>query len=250
MRRTWHKLPYQCHLCHGSPRYIGKMSLDITFLLYPGVTQLDLTGPFEVWNRLPEARIHLAWKSLEPVVSDSGLTLTPTSTLQTTKSADVLCVPGGAGQIDLMEDGEVVDFIERIGTKAPFLTSVCVGSFLLGAAGLLQGYRATTHWASLPLLGHYGALPVSDRVVSDRNRITGAGVTAGIDLALTVVETIASKDLAEQIRIGLEYDPPAHTQGGHPRSARPEITERLKQQFAGRIARREAQGQAYRSSSV
>jgi cyclohexyl-isocyanide hydratase len=250
MRRIWHKLPCHRHLCHERLRYTQKMSLDITFLLYPGVTQLDLTGPFEVLSRLPEARIHLVWKSLEPVFSDSGLILTPTSTFEKTRGADVLCVPGGAGQIDLMEDKEVIDFIRQVGTDAPFVTSVCVGSFLLGAAGLLEGYRATTHWASLPLLSHYGAQPVSERVVRDRNRITGGGVTAGIDLALAIVETIVSPELTEQIRLGLEYDPPARAPGGHPRSARPAITEGLKQQFAGRIARRETQGRAYRSRSV
>jgi cyclohexyl-isocyanide hydratase len=224
------------------------MAIDIAFLLYPGVTQLDLTAPFEVFSRLKDANLALAWKTPGPVRSDSGLGLLPTHILSEVSHAQVVCIPGGAGQIELMQDSEVLAWIAQVGSRAQFVTSVCVGSFLLGAAGLLKGYRATSHWASVPLLAHYGAIPVEERVVIDRNRITGGGVTAGIDFALTLVEQLAGREAAESIQLALEYDPAPPMLSGHPRTARPEVTQRAREQFKGRILTRELQGQKYSES--
>ncbi|HVZ73818.1 MAG TPA: DJ-1/PfpI family protein [Polyangia bacterium] len=226
------------------------MSLDVALLLFPGVTQLDLTGPFEVFRRIPDARVHVVWKDLAPVRSDSGLSIVPTATLADVRAADVLCVPGGAGQIPLMEDEEVLDWIAGVGAGARFVTSVCVGSLLLGAAGLLRGYRATSHWASLPLLAAYGASPVEARVVVDRNRVTGGGVTAGIDFALTLAELVGSRELGEAIQLALEYDPSPPFTSGHPRGAPASIVERVRAQFADRVAQRTEQARRYAAREI
>jgi cyclohexyl-isocyanide hydratase len=221
------------------------MSIDIAFLVYPDITQLDLTAPFEVLRRVPGARTRVVWKTREPVRADSGFLLTPDATLDDVPAADVLVVPGGSGQIELMDDRAVLDWVARVGSGARFVTSVCVGSFLLGAAGLLRGYRATAHWASLELLAHYGATPVAERVVVDRNRITGGGVTAGIDFGLVLAEQLASRDVAETIQLALEYDPEPPFTAGHPRVARPELVSRVRDLFASRIERRREQGRAF-----
>lgn len=226
------------------------MSIDIAFLVYPDVTQLDLTGPFEVLRRLPGARPRLVWKEREAVRSDSGLQLMPDATFGEVQRADVLCVPGGAGQIELMEDPAVIDWIAGVGGGARFVTAVCVGSFLLGAAGLLRGYRATAHWASVELLAHYGASPAFERVVVDRNRITGGGVTAGIDFGLVLAELLSSRDVAEAIQLAIEYDPAPPLAAGHPRSARPELVTRARQLFSSRVERRRQQGRAFEAAQL
>jgi cyclohexyl-isocyanide hydratase len=140
-----------------------------------------------------------------------------------------------------MEDQPTLEWLLTIGEGARYVTSVCTGAFLLGAAGLLRGYRATTHWASLPLLASYGATPVEERVVADRNRITGAGVTAGLDLALRLSELLSSRTVAEGIQLGLEYDPAPPFQAGHPRTASPAVVELVRKRYAARIARRTEQ---------
>jgi cyclohexyl-isocyanide hydratase len=221
------------------------MSVDIAFLLYPGLTQLDLTGPYEVLQRLPGARLRLVWRDLEPVRSDSGLTILPTATFADVTAADVLCVPGGAGQIELMDDAATLAWIRAVGAGARYVTAVCVGSFLLGAAGLLAGYRATSHWASLPLLAAYGAIPVEERVVVDRNRITGGGVTAGIDFGLQLAALLASQPVAEAIQLSVEYDPAPPFRAGHPRSASPAIVDLVRGRFADRVARRAEQARRF-----
>src|SRR3954451_12179018 len=160
--------------------------MNIGMLLFPGLTQLDLTGPFEVFHRIPGATVHLVWKDLQPVRADSGLQLVPTITMADCPPLDVVMVPGGFGQIALMEDIQVLDWLRAQAKSAKYVTAVCTGSLLLGAAGLLEGYRATTHWAFTELLADYGATFAPGRVVIDRDRITGGGVTAGIDFALTI----------------------------------------------------------------
>jgi len=152
-------------------------SISIGFLLFPNLTQLDLTGPYEVFTRISQSQVHLIWKTLEPVVSDRGLAMLPSATFATCPKLDVICVPGGPGQIDLMEDEETLNFLRQKTKETALVTSVCTGSLVLGAAGLLQGYKATTHWGSLEQLALLGAEPVAERVVRDGNRITGAGVT-------------------------------------------------------------------------
>lgn len=206
-------------------------SLSIGFLLFPGVTQLDLTGPYEVLVRAPGAQVHLIWKQIEPVISDRGLAILPTATLEHCPVLDVICVPGGPGQIDLMEDDAILHFLRQKADEVKLVTSVCTGSLVLGAAGLLQGYKATTHWGSLDQLALLGAQPVDARVVHDGNRISGAGVTSGIDFALTVVAGLYGEAVAQEIQLQLEYDPEPPFNSGSPRSASTELvqTVRLKQ---------------------
>ncbi len=161
--------------------------LQIGLLVFPKVTQLDLTGPVQVFSSVPGAKLHLIWKRIEPVQSDSVLVLTPTTTFAECPQLDVICVPGGFGTDDLLNDDEVLGFLRRQADGAKFVTSVCTGSLVLGAAGLLRGYRAATHWSAMDCLPALGATPTNTRVCIDRNRVTGGGVTAGIDFALTLV---------------------------------------------------------------
>jgi len=213
-------------------------STSIGLLLFPALTQLDLTGPFEVFARAPDTKVHLIWKNLDPVVSDRGMAIQPTTTFDTCPALDIICVPGGPGQINLMEDEEVLSFIRAQSKQAKLVTSVCTGSLVLGAAGLLQGYKATTHWASLDQLALLGAEPVNERVVRDRNRITGAGVTSGIDFALSVVSEMFGPDIAQNIQLHMEYDPAPPYDCGSPRSASEEQLKKAQQQVAPFIEKR------------
>ena len=160
------------------------MTLSVGMVLFPGLTQLDLAGPYEVLARMPGTTVYLVADTLAPVRTERGLTITPDSTFDDVPPLDVICVPGGPGVDPLMEDARLLGFLRAQAPRARYVTSVCTGALLLGAAGLLQGYRATTHWLSLDLLPLFGAVPVKERVVVDRNRLTGGGVTAGIDLGL------------------------------------------------------------------
>jgi cyclohexyl-isocyanide hydratase len=191
----------------------------VVFLLYPNVTQLDLTGPAQVLSRLSNARVDLVWKTGDPVQTDSGFALLPTATLKEIEQSDILCVPGGFGCVDVMQDEEVLGWVRSIGGKAQWVTSVCTGSLILGAAGLLRGYRATSHWAWRDYLELFGAEPVAERVVFDRNRVTGGGVTAGIDFALALMAAIEGEDHARTVQLGLEYDPHPPFDSGTPDKA-------------------------------
>lgn len=213
-------------------------STSIGLLLFPALTQLDLTGPFEVFARAPDTKVHLIWKNLDPVVSDRGMAIQPTTTFDACPALDIICVPGGPGQINLMEDEEVLSFIRAQSKQVKLVTSVCTGSLVLGAAGLLQGYKATTHWASLDQLALLGAEPVNERVVRDRNRITGAGVTSGIDFALSVVSEMFGPDIAQNIQLHMEYDPAPPFDCGSPRSASEEQLKKAQQQIAPFIEKR------------
>ncbi|MGH6705046.1 MAG: DJ-1/PfpI family protein, partial [Bradyrhizobium sp.] len=173
--------------------------LQIGLVLFPKLTQLDLTGPLQVFSSVPGAVVHLIWKRIEPVVSDSVLTLTPTISFADCPQLDVICVPGGVGSDDMVNDTEMLDFLRKQAAGARYVTSVCTGSLVLGAAGLLQGYNATTHWTAMDLLGSFGATPTNARVCVDRNRVTGGGVTAGIDFALTLVSIMVNRPTAEAI---------------------------------------------------
>lgn len=217
------------------------MTLQLGFLLYPGLTQLDLTGPFEVLSRLPGATVHLVWKTPGVVTSDTGLGLVATRGFDDCPPLDLVFVPGGGGQIALMQDDDVLDWVAARGAEARWVTSVCTGALVLGAAGLLHGYRAATHWGFQPLLALFGATPVSERVVVDRNRITAGGVTAGIDFGLRVVAEVAGEEVAKTIQLYLEYDPAPPFACGHPRSAPAELVERVRAGFAERYAVREDQ---------
>src|SRR5215471_14868048 len=158
--------------------------LRIGFLLFPDVTQLDLTGPYEVFAALPNAEIHLLWKTRDPVRAGGGLQILPTTRLADCPRLDVICVPGGTGVNALLGDQEVLGFLRRAAAEARYVTAVCTGSLVLGAAGLLRGRKATSHWMSRDMLAAFGAEPVAERVVIDGNLITGGGVTAGVDFAL------------------------------------------------------------------
>ncbi len=207
------------------------MTRHIGMVLFPGLTQLDLTGPFEVLHRVPDTQVHLVWKSLDPVLSDSKLALGPTTTFADCPKLDVLFVPGGGGQMALMGDATVLGFLRAQGEHAAYVTAVCTGSLLLGAAGLLDGYDAATHWAFMDLLPAFGARPVRQRVVVDRNRVTGGGVTAGIDFGLTLAARLAGDAVAKGIQLGLEYDPKPPFQCGHPDVAEPEIVSAVRARF-------------------
>ena len=215
-------------------------NVRIGLVLFPNVTQLDLTGPAEVFGRMPGADVALLWKTLDPVSSDRGMRILPTDTFESCGSLDVICVPGGPGQIALMEDEETLQFLRRIAPGCRLITSVCTGSLVLGAAGLLTGYRATCHWSSLDQLSLLGAYPVDERVVRDRNRVTGAGVTSGIDFGLTVVAEIAGDKVAQEVQLQMEYDPEPPYQTGSPRSAPAELVVATREKIASFIALRRA----------
>ena len=217
--------------------------MHIGLLLFPNLTQLDLTGPHAVFARMPDTTVHLVWKNREPVASGApglGLSILPTTTFAECPPLDVICVPGGPGQLEIMDDQEPLDFLRRQSVQAKWITSVCTGSLILGAAGLLKGYRATCHWASLDQLSLFGAEPVPERVVIDRNRATGGGVTAGIDFALTLAARMHGEDTAKAIQLGMEYDPAPPFASGSPRTADPALVARLRRQMAPWLAQRHA----------
>jgi cyclohexyl-isocyanide hydratase len=212
--------------------------LQIGLLIFPKVTQLDFTGPLQVFSSVPGATVHLIWKRIEPVTSDSVMMLTPTTTFAECPQLDVICVPGGAGSDDLLNDEEVLDFVRRQAEGAKYVTSVCTGSLVLGAAGLLKGYRAATHWSAMESLADFGAIPTKTRVCTDRNRVTGGGVTAGIDFALTLVSMLVDRTTAEAIQLRLEYNPAPPFQSGSPDTAPANVLARIRERIAPFQARR------------
>lgn len=194
-------------------------SWAIVFALFDNVTQLDFTGPLQVLSRLPGATIRLASARGGELTSDAGLTFSRILRLSDCRDCDILVVPGGQGQIQAMADQDYMQEIRRLGGIARFVTSVCTGSLILGAAGFLKGRRATCHWAARDLLRDLGAIPDDARVVEDGNVVTGAGVTAGIDFALTLVARLAGQRTAEAIQLGLEYAPMPPFSAGRPETA-------------------------------
>lgn len=217
-----------------------RLSLSVGMLLFDGVTQLDLTGAYEVFARMPGARVSLLAPSLEPVRTEWGLTITPDLVLSAATPLDVICVPGGWGVNALLTDEAVLDVLRVQGESARYVTSVCSGALLLGAAGLLRGYRATTHWMSLDLLQLFGATPVAERVVRDRNRITGAGVTAGIDFALVLAAELFGDSVAQRIQLAIEYDPHPPFDSGSPRTAPTAVLEAVLRAGESSLAQRRA----------
>jgi len=201
----------------------------IGLVIFPGMTQLDMTGPYQVFSMMPDTRVLLLWKTLEPVTSSEGMTILPTATFNDCLSLDVLCVPGGAiGQVEMMQDAEVLEFLRQQGKTAKYITSVCTGSLILAAAGLLQGYRAACHWAFRDQLAMLGVEVGTQRVVVDRNRITGGGVTAGIDFGLVVVGKLCGEETAKMIQLLLEYNPAPPFNAGSPESAGEILVEQVK----------------------
>jgi cyclohexyl-isocyanide hydratase len=193
--------------------------LHIAFLLYQNVTQLDLTAPAQVLSRLGNARLDLVAKTMDPVPTDAQFALLPTATFAQVPRTDILCVPGGFGTVAAMEDAETIAWLRQVAAEATWVTSVCTGSLLLAAAGLLTGYRAACHWASRDQLAWFGAEPAAERVVFDRNRVTGGGVTAGIDFALALTAAVRGEDYARFVQLALEYDPHPPFDSGSPERA-------------------------------
>ena len=212
--------------------------LQIGLLIFPRMTQLDMTGPYEAFARIPGAKVHLIWKRHETVISDTGMPLLPTVTLDDCPPLDVICIPGGPGQVDLMDDEEIISFVRRQGLQARYVTSVCTGALVLGAAGLLDGYQATTHWASHDNLAHFGATAVSTRVCVDRNRITGGGVTAGLDFGLHLASVLADPETAQRIQLFLEYTPEPPFTSGSPDTAPKHVLAHVSRAIAPMLARR------------
>lgn len=216
-------------------------TLQIGILFFPAVTQLDAMGPAQVLSRLPGAKMHMIWKTRDPVTTDSGFAVLPTTTFADCPQLDVICVPGGGGQVALMNDLETLAFLRHQAEGARFVTSVCTGSLVLAAAGLLKGYRSACHWSVRDELAAFGAIPVAERVVRDRNRLSGGGVTAGIDFGLTLAAELAGEQVARAIQLMMEYDPNPPFDSGSPEKAGPELVALYKQRTAGMMdQRREA----------
>lgn len=213
-------------------------TFSVGMVLFEGLTQLDLTGPYEVFARMPETRVHLIASSLAPVRTEWGMTIIPDTTFDTAPPLDLLCVPGGWGVDAQLENERLLAFLRERAPQVRHVTSVCTGALLLGAAGLLRGHRATTHWMSLDLLSHFGAEPVSERVVRDRDRITAAGVSSGIDFALVVAAELFGEEVAQRIQLAIEYDPHPPFRSGAPGSASAEVVHRVRLGSADALARR------------
>jgi cyclohexyl-isocyanide hydratase len=215
------------------------MTFHIGLLLFPEITQLDMTGPYEVFIKFPGAKVHLIWKTREAVTAGGGMQIMPTVTFADCPQLDLICVPGGAGMNPLLNDTETLDFIRAQAKGARYVTSVCTGALVLGAAGLLKGKRAATHWMSREMLSAFGATPVAERVVVDGNVITGGGVTAGIDFALTVAAQAFGPNLAKAIQLGIEYDPRPPFDTGSPERADAALVAETRAAAAKRQAERQ-----------
>jgi cyclohexyl-isocyanide hydratase len=211
--------------------------MNIVFVLFPNLTQLDFTGPLQVLSRLPGARVHLAASTMAPVSTDTpALTIPPTTTFADCPPPDLLCVPGGFGVDDAIRDAELMAFVRRAGERARWLTSVCTGAFVLGAARLLKGKKATTHWAYHAELARVGAIPTKARVVRDGNVVTGGGVTAGLDFAFSVAAEVAGEAVARAIQLGLEYDPHPPFDCGTPERADAMTLDALQKRYGPRLS--------------
>jgi cyclohexyl-isocyanide hydratase len=216
------------------------MPFQIGLLLFPDITQLDMTGPYEVFIKFPDAKVHLVWKTRAPVTAGGGMQIVPTMTFAECPQLDLICVPGGGGMNALLNDAATLDFIRRQAKGARYVTSVCTGALVLGAAGLLKGKRAATHWLSREMLSVFGASPVTERVVIDGNVITGGGVTAGIDLVLTIAAEAFGPQVAQAIQLGIEYAPHPPFDAGTPERADPAIVAQVRAAAAKRQAERQA----------
>ncbi|RWM09557.1 MAG: DJ-1/PfpI family protein [Mesorhizobium sp.] len=209
------------------------MTLRFGILVFPNVQQLDLTGPYEVLASAKGAEVELIWKDRSPVTSSTRLALNPTVTFDDCPPLDVLCVPGGGGVNALLEDKAVLDFVRQRAAQARYVTSVCSGALVLGAAGLLKGKRATTHWYAHDFLEEFGAVPVDARIAEDGNLITAGGVTSGIDFGLALVARLLGQAEAETVQLSLEYAPAPPFRSGTPAEASPAVLAEAKERLAG-----------------
>jgi cyclohexyl-isocyanide hydratase len=210
----------------------------IVFILYPGLTQLDFTGPYEVLSRLPDTTCVAASKEGGTLASETGLRFAGLTKLEDIARCDMICAPGGPGQTEAMQDGEFVAEVRRLGLSARYVTSVCTGSLILGVAGLIAGKRAACHWFYRDMLSMFGAIPDPGRVVRDGDVITGGGVTAGIDFALTVAAELAGKQAAQTLQLMLEYAPEPPFGSGRPEHAPAEVLENVRKRFGAFAAAR------------
>jgi cyclohexyl-isocyanide hydratase len=217
-------------------------------LIFPGMDQCDFTGPFEALSRVPNSSFFTLWKEKELVADMNGLRLMPDTTLAAAPQLDVLLVPGGKGQEALMQDEAVLSFIRQQAAGATYIFSVCTGALLCGAVGLLQGKRATTHWAALDVLPYYGAIVSTERVVVDERLITTGGVTAGIDGSLLVVALLRGDTVAQETQLDMAYDPQPQFHAGSPATAPPEVLQTMRQRYQPLTDRRLATGKAYQQS--
>lgn len=198
----------------------------VGLVMYPGMTALDIVGPQTVFSSLPDIEIHRIWKVLEPIQTDDGMMIVPDTTFANCPPLDVICVGGGLKQMAVVDDPEVLEFLKKQGSTAKFITSVCGGSVFLANAGLLQGYRATTHWAMREELAKLGVEVGIERVVIDGNRMSGGGVTAGIDFGLTIAEMLRGEEAAKIAQLLMEYDPAPPFDAGSPEKAGPELVQK------------------------
>lgn len=210
--------------------------MRIGFVLFPNVTQLDFTGPLQFLGRLPGAETVTLAKTTKPLETDGPLVVVPNKAFDEVTALDLICVPGGFGTAAAIEDDETLAFVREVGGAASYVTSVCTGALLLGAAGLLRGKKATTHWAYTDLLALCGATYTPGRVIRDGDTFTGGGVTAGIDFALTVIAALKGETVAQAFQLGLEYDPAPPFRAGHPGTAPPAVTEAARQRYAPQVS--------------
>ena len=209
--------------------------MNIVFPIFDMLTQLDFTGPAQVLSRVPGVTVHIAAKAVRPIPTDSGFSINPTVSFDDCLQADILCVPGGFGVPEAINDGSIVEFFKKQSVGAKYITSVCTGAFILGAAGILNGKKATTHWAYTELLSKVGAVYTEGRVVIDDNIYTGGGVTAGIDFALMLAGEISDEDVSASLELGFEYNPAPPNGSGHPSIAPEKITAVMKPRYVDNL---------------
>jgi cyclohexyl-isocyanide hydratase len=237
-------------LTRGDPaemaRIMPSTPREVALVVYPGFFPFDILGTKAVFDQLLSTNVHIVSKDMQPVSAGKHVQLLPDKTFETCpEKLDVLFLPGGGdGTVAAMRDPAMMAFLKRVAPNTRYITSICTGSLVLGAAGLLKGYRATSHWVTHDVLAMLGATPVKERVVEDRNRITGGGVTAGIDFGLTLVAKLSSENYAKAVQLNLEYDPNPPFHAGSPRGAGKQVTGALKTMYRGIVANAESAARA------
>lgn len=229
------------NLIQGIVTLITQSPMTIGFILFDNLTQLDLTAPYEVFSRLPNTQVCLIAEKKAPVKSDSGLAIMPDTNFKSCPQLDIICVPGGPGIGGAIENKKLMAFLKKQAQQAQYITSVCTGALVLAAADLLRGYAATTHWLSMDLLGLFPEIIVkNERVVIDRNRITGGGVTAGLDFALVLAAKIYGENTAKEIQLMLEYNPAPPFNCGSPENIEKQLLEKIiAERITGQTKRKE-----------
>jgi cyclohexyl-isocyanide hydratase len=226
-----HLKPRRCAVPDNQSKTTNPKTKNIIFPLFDNVTQLDFAGPVQFLSRLPGAEIYVAAETLDPIATDSGFSILPNMQFGDCPKADIICVPGGPGVAPALQNKALVDFVRTQAASAQWITSVCTGAFILGAAGLLAGKQATTHWGYTQLLEKFGATYQHARVVRDGNLVTAGGVTSGIDFALELIAMISGEDVAKSVQLSLEYDPAPPFVGGTPDTSPEPVVAQMRAQF-------------------